>query len=536
LFINNRNRLRRVSESSLTNKGYKRQGAGGEYTYDANGNLKTDPNKGITNIVYNYLNLPERVEFGANKRIEWLYDAGGRKLRKTTYSTDCAQPPTAINGQPIAGGTYTGATLTSVGQVAAGTTVILNANCKIELNPGFVAEATGASYFEASIPTTVTGDKTDYADGIEYNNGTLQAIYHSEGRVTTINGSLKYEYALKDHLGNTRLMFSDKDNNGVISQHTNQELSEVSQENHYYAFGMAMEGNWMNTPSVLDNKYQYNGKELNEDFGLNWNDYGARFYDAAIGRWNTLDPLSEKMRRHSPYNYAFDNPIRFVDPDGRAPNDHIFFTRDADGNPAVVGIIRDGSTTDRVYEVKSNTNGGQDVTYLGSRQGNTNPGAAGANAAVPVAQKVSNVLSSSPLSKGDGTIKSATQQTAAQNTISLTTLNSGGGATGAAAVTGSNTVTSGNGGGKTDLFKNSSSNKIPGEDARGLNITAPTPSPSAVANQAATMVILNGMQESTQKDVPVNLSTTQLSFNPGVTSQNAGTRGTPLVAGDGRVN
>jgi RHS repeat-associated protein len=316
-----RNRLRRVSESSLTNKGYKRQGAGGEYTYDANGNLKTDPNKGITNIVYNYLNLPERVEFGANKRIEWLYDAGGRKLRKTTYSTDCAQPPTAINGQPIAAGTYTGATLTSVGQVAAGTTVILNANCKIELNPGFVAEATGASYFEASIPTTVTGDKTDYADGIEYNNGTLQSIYHSEGRVTTINGALKYEYALKDHLGNTRLMFSDKDNNGIISQHANQELSEVSQENHYYAFGMAMEGNWMNTPSVLDNKYQYNGKELNEDFGLNWNDYGARFYDATLGKWNSVDPMADAYQAFSPYAYVLNNPIRLIDPNGMYSED-----------------------------------------------------------------------------------------------------------------------------------------------------------------------------------------------------------------------
>jgi RHS repeat-associated protein len=91
----------------------------------------------------------------------------------------------------------------------------------------------------------------------------------------------------------------------------------VVQTDEYYPFGLAF--NHSLKENELQNRHQFNGKEIQDQLDLGWLDYGARMYQPDIARWGTIDPMSEKMRRHSPYNYAFDNPIRYIDPDGMAP-------------------------------------------------------------------------------------------------------------------------------------------------------------------------------------------------------------------------
>lgn len=140
---------------------------------------------------------------------------------------------------------------------------------------------------------------TEYVNGIQYTDGTIDFIQTEEGRALNMAGTYKYEYNLSDHIGNVRYSFDIY--NGTVRR---------IQQDDYYAFGKRA----TNYPGSPDNKYLYNGKEIQEE--LNQYDYGARFYDPVIGRWNVIDPLAEKFFDLSPYNYTDNNPVNNIDPDG----------------------------------------------------------------------------------------------------------------------------------------------------------------------------------------------------------------------------
>lgn len=142
---------------------------------------------------------------------------------------------------------------------------------------------------------------TDYIEGIQYENGNIIFIQTEEGRAINSGGNYIYEYTLTDHLGNNRLSFDQ--NSATV----------IRQQDDYYPFGMEISRGTTASPK---NEYLYNKKELQEELGQY--DYGARFYDPVIARWGSVDPLAEKGRRWSPYNYVMDNPLRFIDPDGMA--------------------------------------------------------------------------------------------------------------------------------------------------------------------------------------------------------------------------
>jgi RHS repeat-associated protein len=190
----------------------------------------------------------------------------------------------------------------------------------------FIYDASGVKW-----PKKVTGSNvttTTYNGSFIYSgeigNMSLDYALNSEGMIKN-GASPQFHYFLKDHLGNTRAVIYDADADGQLDLTS----LELLQQTDYYPFGMPFEP----APFGADNKYLYNGKEMQEDaiggVGLDWFDYGARFYDPSLGRFHTLDPLAEKFSHQSPFVYADNNPIRFIDYMGMSADG---YTVDFEGN------------------------------------------------------------------------------------------------------------------------------------------------------------------------------------------------------------
>jgi RHS repeat-associated protein len=231
------NQLAAVTDGSSNTSGFNDGNtSGNDYSYDSNGNLTKDLNKGFGTIAYNCLNLPQSISKDANNSITYYYDAMGTKLKQVVLSS----------GNPT------------------------------------------SRY---------------YYDGFEYlSNKTLSLIHMDEGVINRDStGTFAYEYFIKDHLGNTRVSFENSSGTALITQSID-----------YYPFGLQ----FVPVNQGGTNKYLYNGKEYQDGLGLDWYDYGARFYDPQIGRFTTIDGLAEKFAFMTPFQYASNNPIKNIDLDG----------------------------------------------------------------------------------------------------------------------------------------------------------------------------------------------------------------------------
>ncbi|HNR08626.1 MAG TPA: RHS repeat-associated core domain-containing protein [Saprospiraceae bacterium] len=252
-----------------------------------NGYISSGILNAFNNLTYTYGNSsnpdwPTTIADGSGSALGYPNTSG-------TFSFDAAGNQTTYSAKSITAITYNHLNLPTKYTWSGGNTLEIQ------------YDASGRKL--KKIPST--GNAKTYIGGIEYSASVIEAIYHPEGRARLISSTWEYKYAIKDHLGNARVYFKC---NGSIT---------FLEESHYYPFGLE-QGGWT-APTSPENKYKYNGKEMNDEFSLGLYDYGARWYDPTVGRWGQVDPSSENDRSISPYLYAFNNPLHFTDPDGKWP-------------------------------------------------------------------------------------------------------------------------------------------------------------------------------------------------------------------------
>jgi RHS repeat-associated protein len=142
---------------------------------------------------------------------------------------------------------------------------------------------------------------SDYLGSVQYLNGTAQFAATAEGRVYNNSGTYRYDYFMKDQVGNIRMTYT-ANGTGVT----------VLQRDEYYPFGNTSDS-YLGTP--LANNYKFNGMEFEEN-GLNTFDFHARMYDPQIGRSFQPDPAADAYATNSPFSFLGNNPVGNTDPTG----------------------------------------------------------------------------------------------------------------------------------------------------------------------------------------------------------------------------
>ncbi|MFC2492653.1 MAG: RHS repeat domain-containing protein [Prevotella sp.] len=259
--------------------------------YNANGSLAMDGTRDITHIDYDLHNNPLRIQFANGNVTKYVYSAAGEKLRAIHYT---AVANTHVEmGQVYADIEKRHLAVDSTDYRLGGNAVFNNGSfSKVLFDGGYVelvaVDMPGSGYHMPIVKPWKPPFGGRWPDDL------------GGGKKGPTIYSLRFRYFNRDHLGNVREVVS--------------ETGEVKQVNAYYPFGTPIHALGTNESQQ---RYKYNSKEFDELHGLNTYDYGARQYAPLLPLWDRVDPLAEKYYGVSPYVYCANNPVIFVDPDGR---------------------------------------------------------------------------------------------------------------------------------------------------------------------------------------------------------------------------
>ena len=287
----NSNRLTQVTDSPAgnNNEGFKDGNkTGDDFTYDANGNIITDKNKNITEIQYNQLNLPKKITFGTSGAIEYIYNAAGQKIEKIVTVNETVTKTDYLGGFQYSFINYGGQTPDDPGDT----------DPPID-TPDPVIDPPA----EANRSSLAGGQQSGGSQNVA-SRPTLQFFPTAEGYYDNVYQ--KYVYHYQDHQGNITLSY---DKNPVT------QALRIIEENNYYPFGLKHKGYNMDNLQP-DYKYKYNGQEFQDELQLNMTAMDYRQYANSLGRFHSIDALSEMNYSISPFAFSYNNPVFWADPTG----------------------------------------------------------------------------------------------------------------------------------------------------------------------------------------------------------------------------